>query len=508
MRASIRQFVSRTRLASTIRPWFAPSIQPSLAALPALRFIPVCALLLASCLVTPAYAQVGQPKDADLINRGRYLATAADCAACHQAKGADASPFGGGTPIASPMGPIYASNITPDKTHGIGNWTFEQFEAAMRNGRSPTKGYLYPAMPYTAYSHMSDGDLRALYTYLMEGVAPSANQPPQTSLPFPFIRPAMVGWNLLFLHAGPDASATAEPGSVDRGRYVADALGHCSSCHTPRNTLFGEDLSKLLSGGQVGSWYAPNITPDKTGIGSWSDQELVQFLTHGSNAHAVAGGDMGLAVERSLSKLTPEDVQSLVKYLRSVPPVATPYDSSEPKSNANAAPSLNVASVEPQHGKDLATLENGSGVNGAHLFEATCASCHGANGSGSADGQHPDLATNNAVLMRSPDNLIMTIAQGVHRNVNGQAVAMPGFAGALTNDQIGAIATYVRGTVGGMHTPAVTASDVTQVRASVVPPSWLIRNAGWLVIVGLLVLLIVLVAIVLFIKRSISGRRS
>jgi len=472
-------------------------------------FTALLASLVPLCLVTSAFAQnASQPTDADAINRGRYLATAADCAACHQSTSKDASPFGGGTPIASPMGPIYASNITPDKAHGIGNWAFEQFEDAMRKGRSPTKGNLYPAMPYTAYSHMSDDDLRALYTYLMQDVQPSANQPPQTDLPFPFIRPAVFGWNMLFLHSGPDAGATAEPGSVDRGRYVADALGHCSSCHTPRNALFGEDLSKLLSGGQVGSWYAPNITPDKTGIGSWTDAELVQLLTHGSNAHAVAGGDMGLAVERSLSKLTPGDVQALVKYLRSVPPVATPDASGATTSEANKAPPVNIASVEPQHGKDLATLANGSSLNGAHLFEATCASCHGANGGGSADGQHPNLATNNAVLMRSPDDLIMTIADGVHRNVNGNVVAMPGFASELTDAQIGAIATYVRGTVGGMPTPAVTASEVTRVRGGDLQSSWLIRNAGALIIIGLIVVLIVLIAIVLLVRRRIAKSRS
>lgn len=467
------------------------------------------ASVLATGLVTSAFAQdAGQPKDADLINRGQYLATAADCAACHQAKGKDASPFGGGVPIASPMGPIYASNITPDKEHGIGNWTFEQFEDALRKGRSPTKGNLYPAMPYTAYSHMSDADLRALYAYLMEGVKPSANQVPKTSLPFPFIRPAMFGWNLLFLHPGPDAGATAEPGSIDRGRYVADALGHCSACHTPRNTLFGEDLSKLLSGGQVGSWYAPNITSDKTGIGSWTDAELVQFLTHGSNAHAVAGGDMGLAVERSLSKLTPGDMQSLVKYLRSVPPVATPDASGQATSHAEKVPPVNIASVEPQHGKDLATLADASGLNGAHLFEATCAACHSANGAGSADGRHPDLATNSSVLMRSPDNLIMTIADGVHRTVNGQAVAMPGFAYELTDAQIGAIATYVRGTVAGMQTPAISASEVTHVRGGDVQSNWLIQNASTLIIVGLIVALIIVLAIVLLVRRRTGRSRS
>ena len=470
-------------------------------------------IFLLSCFATAAHAQGAGPlNDTDAIARGRYLATAADCAACHAEQKKDGSPFGGGMPIASPMGVIFASNITPDKEHGIGNWTFEQFSDAVRKGRSPSKGYLYPAMPYTSYANMSDADVHAVYAYLMQSVAPSANQPKQTHLPFPFIRQAMFGWDFLFLHADANAAsmASAAPGSVERGRYVGEALEHCSACHTPRNTLYAEDTSKLLSGAQVGNWYAPNITPDKTGIGNWSDAELVQFLSEGHNAHAVAGGDMGLAVSRSLSKLKPDDMQALVKYLRSVPAIATPgaAQAATAADGAVKGPQVNIASVEPQHKKDLATLTDSGSVDGARLFEASCASCHGASGGGSSDGQHPDLATNSSVLMHAPDNLIMTIVEGVHRNINGQETAMPGFASEFNDAQIAAIATYVRGSIGGNSASAITAADVSRARAGDVQDSWLIRSAGLLTIVALIVALIVLIAIVLFIRRSFARTRS
>ena len=451
-----------------------------------------------SFLAMPLLAQAATA-DTDVVNHGRYIATAGDCAACHQDPKKGGSPFGGGAPLSSPVGPIYASNITPDKQHGIGSWTYEQFRDAMTEGKSP-HGYLYPAMPYTAYASMTDGDLRALYTYLMTAVAPSANEPPKTHLPFPFMRQAMPGWNLLYLRADHAANATAPAGSVARGEYVAQALGHCSTCHTPRNTLMAEDTGKLLSGGPVGNWYAPNITPDKTGIGSWSDQELTDFLTQGHNTHAIAGGDMGLAVQLSLSKLQPDDVRALVAYLRSVPAVATPNAAGV----ARAAPAVNVMAVEPQQQRDLATLANGTGGDGAQLYESACAACHAANGGGTLDKTHPDLATNAAVLATSPDNLIMTIADGVHRTVNGHAAAMPGFSADLSNAQIGALATYVRRSIAGLNVPAVSAEDVVRVRGGDIQQTTITQYARPLAIAAPIV---VLAIVVLLIGLRLNRRR-
>lgn len=447
---------------------------------------------LAAALTLLALPALAQESDADAINHGRAVAIAGDCSACHQDRRPGGSAFGGGLEIVSPVGSIYASNITPDKQHGIGTWTYEQFRDAVTQGESPKHGMLYPAMPYTAYISMSDEDLRALYTYLMKGVKPDDHEPAVTELPFPFLRQAMRGWNLLFLRSEGSAGATAPAGSAARGQYVAQALGHCSTCHTPRNDFFAENNSKLLSGAQVGNWYAPNITPDKTGIGGWSDEQLTQFLTQGHNVHAVAGGDMGLAVQRSLSKLPPDDIRALVAYLHTVPPVATPHAAGQARQPAP----VDVAAVEPQQHFDLTTLANASGRDGAQLYQSACAACHAANGSGTLDQTHPDLASNEAVLLTSPNDLILTIVDGVHRTVNGQKYAMPGFSADLNNAQIAALATYVRHTIGGLAaSPAITADDVVRVRSGDIQQNWLTRYGKALAIAGLILVLIIVLLI-------------
>ena len=187
----------------------------------------------------------------DLIRRGEYLAIAGDCVACHTAPGG--KPFAGGLPLPTPIGAIIATNITPSKTAGIGNYTLAQFTDAMRKGVRADGAHLYPAMPYTAYAKVTDDDLIALYAYFMQAVAPVDAAPPDTSLPFPFnIRLLMLAWNTLFLdrdvfHADPARSA-----DWNRGAYLARGLAHCGTCHTPRNLLMAEGASREMGGGEVG----------------------------------------------------------------------------------------------------------------------------------------------------------------------------------------------------------------------------------------------------------------
>ncbi len=244
-----------------------------------------------------AFAQDATGSDADLVAKGRYLATAADCAACHTAPNGGA-PFAGGYGIESPLGTIFSTNITPSKTAGIGNYSEEDFARAVREGVAKDGSHLYPAMPYTAYAKISDDDMKALYAYFMHEVKPNDAQPEKTALPFPFsIRMSMAFWNLLFLdntRFKPDAAKSAD---WNRGAYLAEALEHCSTCHTPRNELMAEEGDKALSGSAVGSWYAPNITSDKvSGIGGWSDAELVEYLRTGHVAgKAQAAGPMAEA---------------------------------------------------------------------------------------------------------------------------------------------------------------------------------------------------------------------
>ena len=409
------------------------------------------------------HAQVTADTDT-LVAKGRYLAVAGDCAACHTAATPGARPFAGGYSIQSPLGIIYATNITPSKTAGIGNYTEEQFARALRQGVRADGSHLYPAMPYTAYTLVSDEDTHALYTYFMKGVAPVDEAAKQTELPFPFnIRASMAVWNTLFLkdrRFAPDAALSQE---VNRGAYLANGLAHCSTCHTARNMLMAEVDSKFLGGSPLGPWTAPNITPDPTaGIGGWTDAELTQYLRTGHTDRAQAAGPMAEAVEKSFQHMAPEDIRAMVAYLRTVPAIADPRQ-------ARPATSYGVA-------KDTeATLRGASGPyehhslrTGAALFSAYCASCHQANAAGSQNGFYPALFRNSATGRADPSNLVAAILYGVERTVDGRQVLMPRFdhesqVQPLTDEQVASISNFVL-TQYGNPDAHVLPKDVQQAR--------------------------------------------
>ncbi|MGH8809949.1 MAG: c-type cytochrome, partial [Noviherbaspirillum sp.] len=254
----------------------------------------------------------------DLIKRGQYLATAGDCVACHTAPGG--KPMAGGLSLPTPLGPIISTNITPSKTQGIGNYTEAQFTDALRKGVRADGQHLYPAMPYPSYAKVTDDNAHALYACFMQGVAPVDTPPAQqTNLPFPFnIRLSMAAWNLLFLDSKPFVADASKGAEWNRGAYLTRGLAHCSTCHTPRNMLMAEDLSRELGGGEVGSWYAPNITSDaNSGVGGWSEQEIVDYMRFGQVANkGQAAGPMAEAIDHSLRHLTADDSHAIAVYLK------------------------------------------------------------------------------------------------------------------------------------------------------------------------------------------------
>ncbi|HFK4651979.1 TPA: cytochrome c, partial [Serratia marcescens] len=172
------------------------------------------------------------------LERGRQLAAAGDCAVCHTAS--EGATNAGGLAMATPFGTLYSTNITPDVATGIGNWSFTAFDRAMRQGVARDGRHLYPAFPYTAFSKMTDGDMQALYAYLMSQPAVRQSNP-ANQMRFPFnLRPLMAGWNALFLRQGefqPDPQQSAQ---WNRGAYLVNGLGHCAACHSPRNLLGAE----------------------------------------------------------------------------------------------------------------------------------------------------------------------------------------------------------------------------------------------------------------------------
>lgn len=408
---------------------------------------------LLTLLVCTAGSAHGQVLDAS-ASPGKRLAVAADCVACHTAPGG--KPFAGGYPLGSPMGVIYSTNITPSKTAGIGGYTSEQFARAVRDGVTPNGTQLYPAMPYTSYAKMTDADVAELYNYFMHEVQPVDATTQETDLDFPFnIRSSMLGWNALF-HSqkrfAPDPGKSAE---VNRGDYLVNALAHCDTCHTPRNILMAADTSKPLAGGALGSWYAPNITSDKTsGIGAWSSDELVAYLRTGhADNKAQAAGPMAEAVEHSLQHLDVADLKAIAAYLLQTQPINTGETKARHEFGQASTDELILRGGKPEDNP------------GWHIFSGTCANCHQANGQGTRE--YPSLFHNTATS-RS-DNLIAAIVYGVHREVNGMEIDMPAFGpdalftDRLDDQQIADVSNYVLSRYGNAALK-VTAADVAQVR--------------------------------------------
>jgi mono/diheme cytochrome c family protein len=398
----------------------------------------------------------------EVAKRGEYVARAADCAACHTASAKDGKPYAGGYAIGSPLGTIYATNITPSKQAGIGNWTEQQFAKAVREGVAADGHHLYPAMPYTDYSGITDDDIHALYVYLTTRVAPVDDAPKHTTqLGFPFnVRASMAGWNLLFADK-PDTQAPNLKDPLARGRYLVDALGHCGSCHTPRNVLMATDKSLYLSGGEVAGWYAPDITSDPVaGIGAWSVDELAHFLKTGHAAgKAQAAGGMAEAIEHSLRYLSDDDLYAMASYLKTVPaqgtagqmtpafdhgqPPAKEYDFDGPNSRTGVR---DAAAVTPMGAALLASrtfTETPKVREGARLYADACASCHQPDGSGTADHYYPSLFHNSTVGAERPNNLVMTILHGVDREGGDGPTYMPAFGKDMTDAQVAAVASYV-----------------------------------------------------------------
>ena len=430
-----------------------------------------------------ASAWASAPGDAATVERGRYLATAGDCIACHSVPGG--KPMAGGLALATPLGPIVATNITPSKTHGIGNYTLAQFSDAVRHGVRADGAHLYPAMPYTAYAKMTDADTSALYAYFLQGVAPvDATPATTTDLPFPFnIRLSMAAWNLLFLDKKPFEPDPARSAEWNRGAYLAQGLAHCSTCHTPRNLLMAEQLSKELGGADLGTWHAPNITSDvNSGIGSWSRQDLVDYLRTGRAAHrGQAAGPMAEAIDHSLKHLNDADLNAIAVYLKSVPALRDAADTRPVTQWGAAGDELNAIRGVPLP-KDL------NRMSGPQLYDAHCASCHQAKGEGSFDGSLPPLSHNSATGRSQTGNLVMAMLDGVERQDGGSNHVMPAFRQVLSDEQIVTLGNYVQGKYGN---PAgkVTLEQVTTLRRGGAASN-LIGLARGGMIVGLLALLL------------------
>jgi mono/diheme cytochrome c family protein len=400
--------------------------------------------------------------DAASIERGHYLAVAGDCTACHSAPGAKA--FAGGLPLASPVGTIYSTNITPDKKTGIGTYTLDDFDRAVRHGIDQNGATLYPAMPYPSYARLTDEDLIALYDYFMQAVAPVAAEEHENGIAWPLsMHWPLAVWRKLFApeadsgHPTFPASRYPDP-VVARGAYLVQGPGHCGSCHTPRSIAFQEKAfddssSQFLAGGQlIDGWVAVNLRGNAAdGLGAWSQDDIVATLKTGRNvAHAVVGQPMNDVVVHSTQFLSNEDLIAVAKYLKTLSPAAA-----------------DAAGFKPDPATALALASGREPNRGAEVYVDNCAACHRSNGEGSAHAL-PAIAGNPSVLAADPSSLIRLVLGG--SSLPGTATApsalgMPGFAWRLSNDEVAQLLSFIRNSWGNKAS-AVSAGEVARVRGA------------------------------------------
>ena len=441
--------------------------------------------------------------DAGLIQQGQALATAADCAACHTAQ--PAHPFAGGLAMHSPMGTIYASNITPSQQAGIGGYSEQQFSDALRRGVNASGQHLYPAMPYTAYAGLSDQDVHALYAYFMHGVQPDDQPAPQTHLGFPFnIRASMIGWNLLYLHGTPPKTSPAADGAQAGGKCLGGGWEACSTVRTRRNALMGGGPGCCLGGGGVDGGIAPNITSDPvSGIGGWSNEELVAYLKTGHVAgKGQAGGSMAEAISKSFRHLSDSDLQAIAAYLKTVPAIRNPAETRPAFDYTGDGKLPALTELEPvlphgEKGADARRLAKTD--NAAELYTSACASCHQPTGKGTEGQYFPSLSHNRAVGLSSPDNLIQVILQGLERDGADLAVSMPAFGRDLDDSQVAHIVNYVETHFGNPEVQT-TPDHVAQLRAGGEAPA-LLKVMPWLLGLGGVALLLIVLGVVRRLRR-------
>ena len=384
------------------------------------------------------------PTDAATIERGRQLATIGNCQACHTARGGE--PYAGGRGIATPFGTVYAGNLTPDPTHGLGQWNSDAFWRALHHGRSRDGRLLYPAFPYNNTTLVSREDSDAIYAYLRSVPAVAqANRPHELTWPVN-TQAALAVWRALYFRPGGYAPQPQQSAEWNRGAYLVQGLAHCSACHAPRNALGASSNMLDLAGGLIPlqNWYAPSLNaPAEAGLQDWSVDHIVALFRTGRAPGGQVTGPMAEVVQLSTQHWAEADLRAMASYLRVLPRAETP---------TTAAPTS-----PPSRTLDL----------GAQLYGNHCAACHGERGEGVANA-YPALAGNRAVLMTSPANLVQTVLNGGFSPAttgHPRPFGMPPYLLTLSDADIAAVLTHVRRSWGN-QAPAVSELDVLNLRGT------------------------------------------
>jgi mono/diheme cytochrome c family protein len=408
-----------------------------------------------------SFAALADDSGAAQIQRGEYLARAGDCVACHTKAGGQ--PFAGGLSMATPIGNIYSTNITPDKQTGIGDYSYDDFQKAVRHGVAKNGDTLYPAMPYPSYAVVSDEDMQALYAYFMHGVQPVSQANQDSDIPWPLsMRWPLAIWRGMF---APDVKAfqpiKGQDAVLARGQYLVEGLGHCGACHTPRSLTMQEKAlndsegSDYLSGSSapIDGWTASNLRGDnRDGLGSWSEDDLVQFLRTGRNDQTAVFGGMTDVVEHSLQHLSPEDATAIARYLKSL-----------------GARDPNQVGFKSDDAVAKALWKGDDSKPGASVYVDSCAACHKTDGSGYKR-FFPELRGNAVVQAEDPTSLIHIVLSGATLpGVKGapSSITMPAFGWRLNDQQVADVVNFIRSSWGNSAKQQVSASDVAKVRKTV-----------------------------------------
>ena len=390
----------------------------------------------------PAPAEPELPPEAA---KGRYLATVGNCHTCHTVEGG--KPFTGGVSFPTDFGTIYSTNITQDAETGIGKWSLDDFKKAMRTGVRPDGVHLYPAFPYTSFTLTTDEDLAALYAY-MKTLAPVSAPAKANEMKFPFNQRSLMSfWNKLFLKEGAYQAQANQSAEFNRGAYLVEGLGHCSSCHSPRNFLGAERTDVALAGGvykdknRKGNyvpWSAVNLTSANVGLAAWSADDLHAYLKNGVSKRATTYGPMNDVIMNSTSKLTEDDLKAVVTYIKALPPKTIGSGSAASKQTMNA---------------------------GETVYTVHCGTCHLPTGLG-ADGLGTPLVGSAVINTPDPATLITTILYGPQLPpppfVSGRRMMLP-LADELSDEEVAQVSSYVRATWGN-SAGGVTAEQVAKQR--------------------------------------------
>lgn len=388
--------------------------------------------------IAPIAAGETPTKDSQIIRHGAEMAAIGACNTCHTA--ASGSPYAGGLPLPTPFGTIFSTNITPDVETGIGTWSEAAFQRSMRDGVDREGRQLYPAFPYDHFTQATDDDIHAIYAFLMSQPA-VRNTAPKNELTFPLnFRPVVAGWKVLFLSRGPLQADPGKDAEWNRGRYLVEGLGHCGSCHTPRNILGAEKKSSAFAGGSAEGWDAPALNASATTAHKWTVDQLAEYLSTGWNQfHGAAAGPMA-DVTDNLRHVSAADVRAIAVYTASLLPQS---EITKPPVRENPVPNASA---------DVVAIYNGA-----------CARCH--NDSGPVGPSKAlSLSLSSSLRQAGPANAVRTVLQGIQPPPGRAGAYMPAFDGMLTDAQIVSVVEYARARYTSSPPWATVPNEVSEAR--------------------------------------------